>query len=572
MMRRHSAAKKASLLSGAFLAGFAVLTASVLTAQPKTSLDEGLAGHWPLTDSARDASGNGASGRATGIDFSGGHASFDGETSVIAIPGDKVELKDGDFTIAGWFRSSQDTTRPPGDLLSYYDSASRTGINLSLKTLAGVTTTQATKNQLFFGIDQGHQEAQWRLEGRPGNNLLIYALASHQNELYAGTFEAGEGEAGSIYRYAGHGEWTYCGSPHPSNSVTALLTTGDELYAGVARYNASGSQLEASPNREIGGYVYRYLGGTEWESLGRVSEVEFIFGLVEFGGDLYATNMNSPNPGGNLEGQGLFRYAGDQQWEFCGNPGGRLSVVAPYRGHLYAGGYDAGDKGGVFRYAGGTEWEDVGIPGNTEQTYAFMVYEGDLYTGTWPEGKVFRYRGDDDWVDAGQLGNELEVMAVSVYNGKFFAGTLPLAEVYRYDGVRTWSLTGRLDMTPDVVYRRAWSMTVHDGRLYCGVLPSGQVWSLGAGVAVSHDNALGDGWHHVVATRSGDRLRLYVDGEVQAVSHAFDPADYFLDSGKDLLIGLGQTEHFHGSISDVRLYTRALRQAEINSLFERKPQ
>lgn len=554
------------------LLGCTLLVTAPLDANPEKSISEGLAGHWPLVNSADDASGNGADGLATGIDFGGGHAAFDGETAVIAIPGDKVALKDGDFTIAGWFRPSQDTKRPPGDLLSYYDRASRTGINLSLQTFAGVTTSQTTKNQLFFGIDQGHQEAEWRNEGRPGNNLLVYALASHKNELYAGTFEAGEDEAGSVYRYAGHGEWIYCGSPHASNSVTALLTTGDELYAGVARYNAGGSQLEASPNREIGGYVYRYLGGTEWESLGRVSEVEFIFGMVEFDGDLYATNMNSPNPGGNLEGQGLFRYAGNQQWEFCGNPGGRLSVIAPYRGHLYAGGYDAGDKGGVFRYAGGTEWEDVGIPGNTEQTYAFMVHEGSLYTGTWPEGKVYRYAGDNDWVDAGRLGNELEVMAVSVYNGKFFAGTLPLAEVYRYDGVRTWTLTGRLDMTPDVVYRRAWSMTVHDGRLYCGVLPSGQVWSLGSGVAVSHDNALGGGWQHVAAVRSGNRLRLYVNGRIQAVSRPFNPQDYFLDHGEDLLLGLGQTEHFHGAMSDVRLYTRALGQAEIDYLVERKPQ
>ena len=45
-------------------------------------------------------------------------------------------------------------------------------------------------------------------------------------------------------------------------------------------------------------------------------------------------------------------------------------------------------------------------------------------------------------------------------DGKFYAGTLPLAQVYRFDGGTKWTCTGQLDRTPDVKYRRAWSMAV----------------------------------------------------------------------------------------------------------------
>ena len=63
---------------------------------------------------------------------------------------------------------------------------------------------------------------------------------------------------------------------------------------------------------------------------------------------------------------------------------------------------------------------------------------------------------------------------MAVYNGKLYAGTLPLGEVYRYDGDQKWTLTGQLDTTPNVKYRRVWSMAVCQGKLFAGTLPSGQ--------------------------------------------------------------------------------------------------
>jgi hypothetical protein len=157
-------------------------------------------------------------------------------------------------------------------------------------------------------------------------------------------------------------------------------------------------------------------------------------------------------------------------------------------------------------------------------------------------------------------------MAMMVYNGKLYAGTLPLAEVYRYEGGTTWTRTGQLDTTPDVTYRRVWSMAVYQGKLFGGTLPSGHVYSLEAGKNVTYDHELRPGWRHLAAVRQGDRLKLYVDGAPVATSTPFNPADYDLSNGRPLRIGFGPHDHFNGRLRDLRLYNRALTDAEVSAL------
>jgi hypothetical protein len=179
---------------------------------------------------------------------------------------------------------------------------------------------------------------------------------------------------------------------------------------------------------------------------------------------------------------------------------------------------------------------------------------------------VFRYEGPQKWTHVGRLGEEKEVMAVSVYNGKFYAGTLPMADVYRYDGTSRWTHVGQLDHTPDVKYRRAWSMAVFDGKLFCGVLPSGHVHSLEAGRAVTYDHQLPAGWRHLAAVRADDRLHLYVDGRQVAESAIFDSSEWHLEPDQPLRIGFGQHDYFNGRMKDVRLYSRALNAQQIGEL------
>jgi outer membrane protein assembly factor BamB len=239
-----------------------------------------------------------------------------------------------------------------------------------------------------------------------------------------------------------------------------------------------------------------------------------------------------------------------------------VNALAVFNGKLYAASYDGCN---VYQFDG-HKWSDA-IPLEAKgQTYAFEIHAGQLFCGTWPGGRVYRSSNGLNWTDAGRLGNELEVMGMGVYNGKLYAGTLPLAEVYRYDGDAQWTHTGRLDQTPNVRYRRAWTMAIFNGRLYCGTLPSGRIYSLNAGASVTYDRELAPGWRHLAAVRDGDRLMLYIDGKLVATSRPFDPLAYDVSNDRPLEIGKGRLDYFCGSLADLQIYGKALQADEIARL------
>jgi len=182
--------------------------------------------------------------------------------------------------------------------------------------------------------------------------------------------------------------------------------------------------------------------------------------------------------------------------------------------------------------------------------------------GTWPEGEVYRYDGGETWTNIGRVGYEREIMAMALYNHKVYVGALPMANVYRMEG-GGFSFVGNLDNTPTAVLRRVWSMAVYEGKLFGGTLPSGHIRSLQAGAMATCDRALPSGWHHLAAVRDRDRLKLYVDGRLTATSCPFNAADYDLTNSQPMLIGSGAHTPFHGAMSDLRLYNRALTESEI---------
>jgi hypothetical protein len=169
------------------------------------------------------------------------------------------------------------------------------------------------------------------------------------------------------------------------------------------------------------------------------------------------------------------------------------------------------------------------------------------------------------WEDRGRLGDEKEVMGMVVYNGKLYAGTLPSGRVYRFDD-RGWTDTGQLDKTPDVKYRRAWSMASFQGSLFCGTLPSGHVYSLEAGKCISMDTEIEPGWQHIAAVRKSNILHLLVNGIPVADPRPGGELD--ISTPKPLLIGFGEHDFFAGSMRDLRIYGRALPKLEISSIME----
>jgi len=523
-----------------------------------------LVGHWKLAEDSRDASGQGNHGRNHGVNFTviAGHkaAQFDGRAAWIEVPPSaSLRLGAGDFTIAAWVRLPEEAAQDDvyGDILSQYESTARRGFNWGITHHTGVTTSQPNTRNVHFGMDNGQSDAAWREHGRPGNAVLVFALAVHDGRLYAGTCEPGREEAGRVFRFDGGSTWVDCGRPDLCNSVSALAVFRGQLYAGVSKYRLGGSALPESQNPHSGGKVYRYAGGQSWVDCGQLPDTEAIGGLVVYRGQLYASSLYRP--------AGFFRYEGDRRWTALPVPfGKRVEALCVYDGQLFASSYD---EGHVFRFDG-KDWVDcgqVGPPENT-QTYSFAVYEGRLYVGTWRTGRVYRYNGDNHWQDVGRLGQELEVMGMMVHNGKLYAGSLPLAETYRFDGTEHWTRLAVLDSTPDVTYRRAWTMAEFQGRLFCGTLPSGRVWSFEAGRNVTYDHAVPDGWYHLAVTRQGNQLRLYLDGRPVAASSPFNPSDYDLGSDQALKIGFGANDYFRGALRDVRLYRAALDQPQIQQL------
>jgi pimeloyl-ACP methyl ester carboxylesterase len=529
--------------------------------------DEGPVGYWKLSADARDFSGNNRHGESRNIKYSPqGYAEFNGRDGYIEIPyEDALDLGAGEFTVSAWVDIGTSGDDNPGDILNQFDPAKRRGINLGVKTLQGVTVAQSNTRNVEFGIDNARLEPEWRDCGRPGNAVFVFALSVYRGDLYAGTYEEGRAERGHVFRYKGGQEWEDCGSPDGSNSVISLAVYRDKLYAGTGFYPASGSALPDSENTTPGGRVFRYEGGKYWVDCGGPKGVKAVGAMAVFKDRLYT---------GPSKAKGVYVYDGEKGWAPAGTPGdARSFTLAAFNGDLWSGGdvYIEEERGGVFRSGGGGEWSFCGRPGippgvKSMQLYSFQAYQGRLHIGVWPTAEILRYEGGTSWTSLGRPGEEKETMAVAVYNGMFYVGTLPLAKVFRYDGANAWTDLGQLDKTPDVKYRRAWSMAVFRGRLFCGTLPSGHVFSREAGKCLTYDHELPAGWHHIAAVKRSDRLELFIDGRRVAQSSAFDPKDFNLPTGRPLRIGSGQHDFFCGRMKDLKIWRRALKKDEIEAI------
>jgi hypothetical protein len=522
-----------------------------------------LSGRWLLPGNAEESEGQRpASLRDVKLNVAGPGKSlaggFNGRSSQIEIAdAASLRLGTGEFTIALWVSSETQGHESPGDLLSQYDPRTRTGFHLGLYSHGGVTNSQPNLRQLHFGIDQGRIEESFTDHGRLGQAVFVFAQCVHDGRLYAATCEQGENEAGHVYRFAGGDRWTDLGCPDKANSISAMASFDGKLYVASSKYRLAGSSLTESANPHFGGKVFRLGAKDEWIPCGTLSpDTEAVASLIGFRGKLFASSLYKP--------AGFFRYEGGERWTALPTPDGkRVEAMTIFNDALYATCYD---EGSIFRFDG-ERWEDLGkLPGAT-QTYGFGIHRGELFVSEWPQAHVFRWvEAKREWIDTGKLGMELEAMPLLVYNGGLYCGSLPSAEVFRFDGPEKWFKIGRVDQTPDVKYRRAWSMAVFQGRLFVGTLPSGRVLSIEAGRNATLDRALPAGWHHVAAVRGAQRLRLFVDGTAVAESAPFEPGDYDLSNHQPLRIGAGAQDFFDGSLSDVRLYRGALSNEQIKAL------
>ena len=92
-------------------------------------------------------------------------------------------------------------------------------------------------------------------------------------------------------------------------------------------------------------------------------------------------------------------------------------------------------------------------------------------------------------------------------------------------------------------------------------------FQIGSSPAVLSQSLLSsNSWHHVAATRKGGVVALYVDGALNATGPLASPIaglrNFAIGNGPDYA-----TEHFSGTIDEVRAFSRALTDAEILSLY-----
>jgi hypothetical protein len=127
----------------------------------------------------------------------------------------------------------------------------------------------------------------------------------------------------------------------------------------------------------------------------------------------------------------------------------------------------------------------------------------------------------------------------------------------------------QLDRTPDVKYRRAWTMAEHDGKVFCSTLPSGKIYGFEAGKSVMSPNALPSGWQHVAAVKTADRLQLFINGKLVNETKIPVSMKFNLNSESTIKIGFGANDYFNGHMRELRLYSRALSNREIKDLVVR---
>jgi len=94
--------------------------------------------------------------------------------------------------------------------------------------------------------------------------------------------------------------------------------------------------------------------------------------------------------------------------------------------------------------------------------------------------------------------------------------------------------------------------------------------ALNYGVADAYSNtALSpDGrWHHVAATCDGTTIRFYIDGALDNATTAGEPLEQFSSAVLDIGYSGYPHDYFDGAIDQVRIYNRALSDAEIQALY-----
>lgn len=85
-------------------------------------------------------------------------------------------------------------------------------------------------------------------------------------------------------------------------------------------------------------------------------------------------------------------------------------------------------------------WTKVASQLNSEtDIYSLLVYQGNLYGGTSPNGNLFMWNGSNAWVQkAAASSSQTIIYSLATYNDKIYGGTGPGGRLFEWDGSNTW--------------------------------------------------------------------------------------------------------------------------------------
>ena len=187
--------------------------------------------------------------------------------------------------------------------------------------------------------------------------------------------------------------------------------------------------------------------------------------------------------------------------------------------------------------------------GQTAQDASGNGHQGTISGATWTMGKVrgaLDFDGSNDYVNVGAL--PFNSFSSFTHSAWFKANTLN-----EYRRIISTQYSGGDDI-------RLWV----DGRTLYYSLDDGTV----SQVTTSFSDS--SSWHHVAGTFDGSKIRLYLDG-IEVGTPANDTFNFAGTNGTTYIgkqVGSSDSSiHFAGLIDDVRIYNRALSDAEIQTLF-----
>jgi hypothetical protein len=335
-----------------------------------------------------------------------------------------------EFAVSLWLEVPRHRSGVAGGLASQFDPRTRTGFNLSAISSAGGYCGPSEELRISFGIDAG-SEPRWSDFGRPSptSNYVSNSLTVFEGRVHAATSDApSPGDRGHVYRHLGGTDWEDLGKVghDGASGVGPLVVHKDELYA--ATWNYDWTRVHA---QQLGPcHVYRYDRPGRWEDCGPPGDSRRLFSLASWRGELLAAG----------DDRTIHRYRGDRSWEKVGAFETFAHPMGIHDGELILGMLQPASV----RRFDGSAWQTLGNPlgdpARCDEIHSVATYRGELLVGTWPLGRVARWDAErGGWSQMGRLGDSTEVMDLTVYNGKLYGAAIPRAEVFRYERDGDWT-------------------------------------------------------------------------------------------------------------------------------------